>query len=262
MMVIKDSFLEIWRSKTSYIIFIFFLLGLSHTLAIVNSVNKWEFYVKTSFSSKILFITCGYLLFSYIWKSLILILISSFLLSKRIYQHKLYFLFFNLNEKSFFILRILSVIIICFFIYLIWDLISLFIISIFLKIHIKFFLFYTIIENFTIILGSIFAGFIGFYFSPISLSFLLLLIYFSSSLPIFFTPFIKISFPYTFEFLFKKFPNFINIICYFPLKLINAPKGRIDLQPRYYDFLFYFFLCILFVILSFKKLKKMEYDVF
>lgn len=259
--VIIDTLMEIWRGKVSYLIFIFFIIGLSHTFGVVH--NAKVFFLKEGYSNKgDFFVILAFLVISFIWKTFILIFISSFTFSKFSYLKKISFIFNPINKNKFLLLRFFTVFILSICLFFIWNIISFLLFLLFEKIKIEHFLFYAIFEDFLITLGTPVSLYFGFYFSPLGLSFLMFIFYFFSSSELFLTPHIYINFPFYIKNLLKIMPNFMSLVSYFPFKYMKVPQNSIDITPNFYDFYFFLILSISFFIFSFKKINKLECDVF
>ncbi len=257
--IFKDTFLDIFEGKISYLVFAFTLLGFIFTLSIGKTARNFALNSHIQYID--FFIFSAFYFFSFLFKSIIFLLIASFLLSKHFYFKKLSLIFYPVKRKDYIITLIFAVTIYSFIFFLLWDLISYFLQYYLFHSNVKNYFLYFLLSDISIFLYSPFVLFTGFYFSEIPTAFLSVIIFLGSSFSLLLMPYFNIGIPEEIMIIINNIPSLFNFIIFIPMKLMNIPQGLIDLKPRIWDIAFYILLFIVFLILSIKNIKKIEDDI-
>lgn len=257
--IFKDTFLDIFEGKISYLVFAFTLLGFIFTLSIGKSAKN--FAETSSFGYKDFFIFSAFYFFTFLFKSIIFLFISSFILSKHSYFKKLSFLFYPVKRKEYIIILVFATITYSFIFFLLWDIVSYFLQYCLFHSNVKYYFLYFLLSDISIFLYSPLVLFIGLYFSEISTAFLSVIIFLGSSFSLLLMPYFNIEIPEEIMIIINNIPSLFNFIIFIPIKVMNIPNGLIDLKPRIWDIAFYIFLFIVFLILSIKNIKRIEDDI-
>jgi len=257
--IIKDTILELWRGNVSYIIVIIMFFGLLLSVSATYSIKDagWFQEIKEINIKKIGYLQ-GLLYFSFLWKGIILSILGSFAFSKYVYSDKLSFLFLSVDKKRFLISRLIGFILLLSLFFIFWNIIlSFFAFPLKILSYIEVFIFSTI-GDFLIFLFLFIPLFFGLYLSPVSTSFLTIILLSIGEVHIFLTPLFDIRLTDNIRKILSFFPDVIGLVMFFPEKYFSVPYGTLNIMPNFITLIIYVSECLIFFLLFILQVKRLE----